>query len=198
MAARTSTRARKLLPLAGIAVVAVTLYALPVVAQGSQSAEAAPTHMALIDRLGAVESNLAQQHDALGAMQASSAREPMNFSSSTNVDAGGNASFVDVFTVPDDKWLVLEYISFRAFVGIGPDRLVSLRVFTTAGGTQSDHRIGPSPLVSTNIPEQEGGSVVKLYAEPGSTLTYIAQRGCCGDVGTVVNVAFSGYLTERP
>ncbi|MPY76991.1 MAG: hypothetical protein GEV04_00565 [Actinophytocola sp.] len=113
-------------------------------------------------------------------MQASAAREPINLQSS-NIDAGGNSSFKDVFTVPDDKWLVLEYVSFRAFVGNDRDRLVSLRVITTVGDKTVDHRIDPTSLVSTEIPEQEGGKLVKIYAQPGSTLTYIAERGCCGD-----------------
>lgn len=195
MPIRKKIRVWLVLPLALVAMVGLALFGMPALAQGPDTP---PTHTAIIDRLDSVEANLSQQHDTLAAMQTAAAREPINLQSSSNIDAGGNSSFVDVFTVPDDKWLVLEYVSFRAFVGINRDRLVSLRVLTTAGDNRVDHRIDPSPLISTEVPEQEGGEVVKIYAQPGSKVTYIAERGCCGDSPTVVNVAFSGYLTEQP
>ncbi|MPY97426.1 MAG: hypothetical protein GEU97_05405 [Actinophytocola sp.] len=191
MSTRKRSRVRLLLVFALVAMLGAALYSVPALAQGP---DPTPTHGSIINRLDAVEANLTQQHDALAA----AAREPINLESNSNIDEGGDSSFVDVFTVPDDKWLVLEYVSFRAFVGIDRDRLVSLRVITTAGDNQVDHRIDPSPLVSAEIPEQEGGELVKIYAQPGSTLTYIAERGCCGDRPTVVSVGFSGYLTEQP
>lgn len=191
MRIRKKIRVWLVLPLALAAMVGLVLFGMPALAQGPDTP---PSHIAIMDRLSAVETNLTQQHEALAA----AAREPINLQSRSTIDAGGNSSFVDVFTVPDDKWLVLEYVSFRAFTGVDRDRLVSLRVLTTAGDQRVDHRIDPTPLVSTEIGEQEGGSLVKIYAQPGSTLTYIAERGCCGDRSTIVNVAFSGYLTEQP
>jgi hypothetical protein len=154
-----------------------------------------------LDRLNQIQEQLAVQENALAeliAFLAFTRKEPINLTANSNIDAGGNSSFVDVFEVPEDRFLVIEYISFRAFGGVNKDRLVYLRVLTTAGGNRVDHRISPPPLVSAEIGEQQGGSKVKIYADPGTTVTFIAARGCCGDAPTVVNVSFSGYLTREP
>lgn len=188
---------RRWLPVWLAAIMAVGGVGVPVLAQSGNSPQSPPTHTQILASIDGAEAALAQQHDDLAAVHAPAVREPINLRSSSNVEPGGNTSFVDVFTVPDDRYLVIEYVSFRAFGAVSPDRLVALRVITTAGGNRVDHRVSPAPLISTEIGEQEGGSMVRLYADPGSTLTFIAERGCCSQSPTVVNVGFSGYLTDR-
>jgi len=126
-------------------------------------------------------------------------RQPVSFSFNDNIDSGGNANFRDVFTVPDDRYLVIEYVSFRAFAGLNLDSetRVSLRVITTVGGNYTDHLISPVPLVSREIGEQRGGHLVKIYADPGSTVTMIANRGCCGGGTTFVRAEVTGFLTDQ-
>ena len=126
-------------------------------------------------------------------------RTPINITESFTIATGGSVSSKEIFTVPADKFLVIEYVSFRAFGGLNllSDVRVAFRITTTAGGERVDHKISPVPLVSTEIPEQEGGHLVKLYADPGSIVTALPQRGCCDSTNTAVVLYVSGYLAEQ-
>jgi hypothetical protein len=187
------------LAFAGALLVTSWLSVVPTLAQGDNPpGQGIPK---VLEGLSELQEQLAFQQEALVELVAaliSTGKEPINLSGSATIDAGGNSSFIDVFEVPSDRFLVIEYVSFRAFAGVSQDRLVSLRVLTTAGGNRIDHRISPAPIKSSEVPEQQGGSKVKLYADPGTTLTFIAERGCCGDSPTAVAVSFSGYLTRQP
>ncbi len=93
---------------------------------------------------------------------------------------------VQAFTVPSNKRLVVEYVSWRGTVNKGNIVAAGLDVFTN--GVEATYYIPGSPVSGENI----GGANVRLVADPG-TQVVLQSAGAISDT-----VHFSGYYVDVP
>ncbi|HSS50846.1 MAG TPA: hypothetical protein VLX28_18045 [Thermoanaerobaculia bacterium] len=117
------------------------------------------------------------------------------FQASVNIDlpdgTGGQNAFV---TVPAGKRLVIEYVSGFAFLPAGQN--ASFSVFTSlAGQTSGTEHI----LITTKALGNDfvTGQVVKLYADPGTTVMLRTDRDLAKGAGKA-RMSLSGQLIAVP
>jgi hypothetical protein len=122
-----------------------------------------------------------------------SARQP--YTDGTQFSGG----FVNLTTVPAGKRLVIESISFEAFLPTG--HLAYLRVGTVQSGVFSNvYSVVPGVklLSSTVTVDYVGNSVpLKMYVNPGAALSVTFQNNF-NDPLTTVTLMVSGYYVNLP
>jgi hypothetical protein len=105
----------------------------------------------------------------------------------------GEAFGLDEFTVPAGYRLVIEQVT--VFTGLFPGQTINAyKVTTTVEGVHAEHYM-PATFMSggTFI----GCQQVRLYADPGTTVRFVAHR--TGSAGAVVSGgSISGYLIPTP
>jgi hypothetical protein len=122
------------------------------------------------------------------------ARQP--FQAEAGCSVAGNFCNATI-TVPAGKQLIIEYASMSAAIPTG--EVAFAKVITFVGGRRATHSLSSSsPATAAFIGQlAQVGQLVRLYADPGSTVTFVAERG-----GPSVLVAFSfsiaGYLVDLP
>jgi hypothetical protein len=123
------------------------------------------------------------------------ARQP--FQAAVQIDmpagTGGQNGFV---TVPTGKRLVMEYASGEAFMPTGQKCLFS--VITTIGGasTGTRHYLESNAVGKFGAPDYfQAGQVVRLYADPGTTVMLRADRDIAAGDATA-RLSISGYLVD--
>ena len=123
------------------------------------------------------------------------ARQPFQAAVEITMPNGteGQNGFV---TVPAKKHLVIEYASGEAFVPTGQKALFS--VITTIGGapTGTRHYLDTDAMGKFGAPDYfRAGQVVRLYADPGTTVMLRAERDfATGDA--LARISISGYLVN--
>jgi hypothetical protein len=123
------------------------------------------------------------------------ARQPFQAAVEITMPDGteGQNGFV---TVPAKKRLVIEYASGEAFVPTGQKAVFS--VFTTIGGapTGTQHYLHTDAMGNFGAPDYfRAGQVVRLYADPGTTVMLRADR----DLATgsaLARMSISGHLVN--
>ena len=98
----------------------------------------------------------------------------------------------EIFVVPLDKHLVIEFVSNRGIVPSGTT--VAMEVRITEGSITTVHGLPFVPSVNFEFPGPAHGEVylgqsLRLYAKPGATVRLAAYRN-----GSVSTTPFSGYL----
>jgi len=103
------------------------------------------------------------------------------------------SDFETIYTVPGDRFLVIEYASARMGFGDRGEK-VSWRILTRAGGNPASHYIGVVDNLDSDYGEdRKSGKVVKLYADPGTDVTVHAHRA--GGSGSIpITFSISGHL----
>lgn len=108
---------------------------------------------------------------------------------------GDNATF----TVPSDKRLVIEFVSFSANWPAGQyTTRFFIGVCNAAGGTcPTSYYVAPSAPVAEFGGEvfSVGSSPVRLYADPGTEVTVGVRRNATTGEG-LASVSVSGYLVD--
>jgi hypothetical protein len=113
------------------------------------------------------------------------------------------------FTVPADRWAVIEYASGRCprdgiTLSTGETWFPMLQ--TTVGGVVASHLLHPTPGMAIGSPQlvsalQLGGFDVaqpaRIYADPGSVITLLLDVGGLGSADISCNITISGH-TEAP
>ena len=132
------------------------------------------------------------------------AREPVQFYFSHYCPTNGlGCGYVTMYTVPSDKRLVIEYVSFRISQLTDPDVLAP-SIQTSVGGTLVPHTLGISSDVVTGLGGGSDGTVVfaenvKLYADPDTNVQAGFTRTIgVSDYGYFMSISVSGYLEAVP
>ena len=100
-----------------------------------------------------------------------------------------------VFTVPDGKQLVIEFVSLSLSVPAGTSGLAFLS--TTVGGTTARHFLPTSFQTVFNDGAAEirtGATPTRIYADPGTNVVFDVHRNNGGNGEADVSVA--GYLVD--
>jgi hypothetical protein len=124
--------------------------------------------------------------------------EPVNASVSGDIPSTTEegelfSDFETIYTVPEDRFLVIEYASARMGFG-GRGEKVSWRIITRAGGQPASHYIGVVDNLDSDFGEdRKSGKVVKLYADPGTDVLVHAHRAG-GSGGIPIVFSISGHL----
>lgn len=122
------------------------------------------------------------------------ARQPFQHELQIVVQAGTNGAS-QTFTVPAGRRLVIEYLA--ATVAVFPGQKAHLRITTTAGGTIAsyDPPLRALGTWATGFDVRGVSQVVRIYADPGSTVAVIVGSDGGNFPGTIGEfVALSGYL----
>lgn len=106
-----------------------------------------------------------------------------------NGDSNLQGLSVEIFVVPAGKRLIIEYVGWQATVD--PGEVANARISTRVGGNFTNHRLGTlavgNPGVNGGV-IMEDGKLVKLFADPETTVNGVVFTG---PNGTVENVIFS-------
>jgi len=111
-----------------------------------------------------------------------------------NTVAAGATTCTVNFTVPAGKVLVIEYVQMISIEN-GGSGTAFYELITTAGGLDIPYYFAPTALINGN--NRIGEHLTRIYADPGSTVTFIGYEN--NTSGTVnFGVTFSGYLVNVP
>lgn len=109
----------------------------------------------------------------------------------------------EIFIVPLDKHLVIEFVSNRGIVPLGTT--VSMEVRITEGSITTVHALPFVPSVNFELPAPAHGEVylgqsLRLYAKPGATVRLAAYRNGVASTNPYSGYVFSisGYLVNAP
>jgi hypothetical protein len=98
-------------------------------------------------------------------------------------------------TVPADKRLVIEYISFRASPPAGEE--VTLLVLTTTGGGEGAvHFLPLEQQPSSTLNVWTSNQLTRIYVDPGTTFTARVRRSSPAGV-TFVDLTVSGHYVDK-
>jgi hypothetical protein len=124
-------------------------------------------------------------------------KEPVAFFSVLTFETGAVAvSDIGIFTVPEGRRLVLEYVSvdssptactFDMFTGLS----------LTTGGLSLGHDLPVAPSYPSNngFRRSRMATPVKLYGDPGSSVNVLLNRSDT-TCSSVMTLNFSGYLED--
>lgn len=112
---------------------------------------------------------------------------------------GLNQDHHTLMTVPEGKQLVIEFITVAASMGSHLRPAANINV--TSSGKNSQHGIGFSPVnTADGITSYQGTHQVRLYADPGTAVTFFigfSPRDPEWD-DRIAAVSLSGYLVDAP
>jgi hypothetical protein len=104
---------------------------------------------------------------------------------------GGQNGFV---AVPQGKRLVIEYASGEAFLPTGQKGLFSVITTLQGATTGTRHYLQTQPMGKFGAPDYfRAGQVVRLYADPGTTVMLRIDRDLATGDG-LARMSISGYL----
>jgi hypothetical protein len=123
------------------------------------------------------------------------AMQPVQATVSVNIQDSQTAGQGTLYTVGASKRLVIEYVSMfcPGFVGVGFTGIIG----TVVGGVSVGHLVTqiPATTVPQSFPQAEAGGPVRLYADPGTSVTLQVSR-----TDNRVNIgclfSFSGHLVN--
>ena len=99
------------------------------------------------------------------------------------------------YVVPADKRLVVEYASLSAYLPPSGQSMF-IRILTTVGGDDAFHNLSVRQREDYGVLKQfDAGHVVKIHADPGSTVQIKAGRTPFTGPANA-NLTFSGHLVE--
>jgi hypothetical protein len=108
---------------------------------------------------------------------------------------GGENGFVQV---PKGKRLVIEYASGEGFLPTGQKCLFSVITSLQGQATGTRHYLESTPMGKFGAPDYfRAGQVVRLYADPGTTVMLRADRDVTTGQG-LVRMSLSGHLVNVP
>jgi hypothetical protein len=120
------------------------------------------------------------------------------FQASANIDlpdgTGGQNGFVKV---PDGKRLVIEYVSGEAFLPAGQNGVFSVITLVAGQTTGTEHHLATAAVKFGASDIFRAGQVVRLYADPGTTVTLRADRDLAKGAGKA-RMSLSGQLVAVP
>jgi hypothetical protein len=131
------------------------------------------------------------------------ARQPVNFTSiivvNVNSQIGTDSTTV---TIPAGKRLVIESVSFLGHVGVGEFGFVTINASagagTAAGATGAVHVIPLVKLTNTSSDDIIGGfASFRMYADAGSTVTVVYQRGGFSPLENIL-MSITGHYVNLP
>ena len=131
------------------------------------------------------------------------ARQPVNFSANIIVNNGSQtgANFTAV-NIPAGKRLVIETLSFIGIVATGETGFITINVTagagTAVGATSATHVI-PMVKLTNALPGDFIGGIgaFRMYADAGSTVTIIYERG--GLTGSeTITMNITGHYVNLP
>ncbi len=106
---------------------------------------------------------------------------------------GGENGFV---AVPKGKRLVIEYVSGEAFLPTGQKGLFSVIVSLQGQTTGTRHYLASTPMGKFGAPDYfRAGQVVRLYADPGTTVMLRIDRDIATGEG-LARMSLSGHLVD--
>lgn len=111
--------------------------------------------------------------------------------------AGNQFSACDTAAVPAAKRLVIESVSFRSYLLDSAESYVQVSVENTAGGVRARHWI-EFVQVPTEPHAWHGSELVRLYADPETTVSMCADRVRLGFTTPHFNGSISGHLVTLP
>ena len=101
-------------------------------------------------------------------------------------------------TVPKGKRLVIEYVSGEAFLPTGQKCLFSVITSLKGQTTGTRHYLESAPYGKFGAPDYfRAAQLVRLYADPGTTVMLRADRDLAGGDG-LARMSLSGYLINVP
>jgi hypothetical protein len=101
------------------------------------------------------------------------------------------------YAVPSGKRLVVEYASLSAYLPPSGQSMF-VRILTTVGGSDAFHTLALQKREDYGVLKQfEGAHLVKLYADPATTVRVSAGRVPAVDTANCT-VTLSGYLVDVP
>ncbi|HSP16677.1 MAG TPA: hypothetical protein VLV78_18165 [Thermoanaerobaculia bacterium] len=126
----------------------------------------------------------------------SDARQPFQVGA-VGTQNGTNVSTLTVATVPVGKRLVIEFVSMSGQVP--PGQHVELFHITTSagpfGGATHDFLVNPQPDAVIGDALFRASQQVRLYADPGTTVTATFRRNSSAGL-TTYGATISGYLVD--
>ncbi len=123
-------------------------------------------------------------------------REPFHHQFSLDWSDGNDFSTAS-YSVPSGKRLVVEYASLSAYLPPSGQTMF-VRILTTVGGADAFHTLALQKREDYGVLKQfEGAHLVRLYADPATTVRVSAGRLPAADPANCT-VTLSGYLVDVP
>ena len=187
-------------PAGAVTVVNPPFQPVPVVTQpGSQVAIQPGSQVGIDPGLNTVQVVNSLQGPLSVQQRDEPARHAFQFPFNTQMNNGSGGVSVN-FQVPAGKILVIEYSSVLLVVITG-QALNYCEIQTTVGGQAQSSFLAPNVPTGADL----GGGVtaivaaqpMKVYSDPGSTVSLTCQRSATGNVGTLRG-SLSGYMLDTP
>src|SRR5437868_6294201 len=133
------------------------------------------------------------------------ARQPVNFGMIIFVNAGSGQGFNNTaVTIPAGKRLVIETIGFQGQVASGEIGFLNIQLTagagTAAGATFANH-VMPAVKLTSVLPASDyigGIGSFRMYADAGSTVTVVYNRGTFAAGSVNMAVSITGHYVNLP
>jgi hypothetical protein len=124
------------------------------------------------------------------------ARHPVAHIFNCGINQGGGSVCTDVFKVPEQKELVIEYVQFYAIEPTGNTALTYL-LNTAVGGLGYTFFYTRGPVTWSNVPMTH--ELTRIYADPGSNVTFtgVASNNVTGSAIRFYATVY-GYTIDVP
>ena len=132
--------------------------------------------------------------------------QPVQVSTTCSTSALG--CLPNIYTVPVNKRLVIEYASMN--VCVLPGQSAQFSISTSVGGTSATHYLNTAPPAASPGSSAIGcnsaaassttavGQQIRLYADPGTTVTVEGARANGVNGNQAFSFSISGYLVDVP
>jgi len=156
---------------------------------------AVPTQTAHVDAAGRVSVTDDRTHSQLANLSLNDGAGAMQAVANVQMFDGDLAKSATLFTVPAGKRLVIEFVTAQGTVPSG--EFPEFKLVATVGGISAEHSLLTSPMSqSGSLVRFEASEVVRIYADPGTTVTFLVRRpnGAAGAAN--LGMTISGHLVS--